>query len=281
MRVRFIKYEGLGNDFIIVNNMDGMAALEPPQIAFLCNRHFGVGADGLIFIRPPQEKDADFFMEYYNSDGTAAEMCGNGIRCFSRFLWDEKLSDKSRLKIETRAGLKVVDMLVDGEKVTGASVDMGEPVLVPSVIPANYEGENVINKPIVIDGAQINATFVSMGNPHCVIFVDDLKTAPVQTLGPKIETSQYFPQKTNVEFVEVLGRNQISIRVWERGCGETLACGTGACAALVASSLNNKTDRSAVVNLLGGRLVIRWEDDNHVTMAGAANRVFTGSIELQ
>lgn len=278
MRVRFAKYEGIGNDFIIVNNIDSLVTLEPEQIAKLCNRNFGVGADGLIFVRPSEK--SDFFMDYYNSDGSVAEMCGNGIRCFAKFIWDEELSDKPTLKIETRAGVKVVDMLIDGSRVAGASVDMGEPVLKPDKIPVKLDGDQVVSQALDIEGTTVFVTCVSMGNPHCVIFVDDIKTVPVQSLGPKIENSSYFPNKTNVEFVQVVSRKEVWLRVWERGCGETLACGTGACAALVACSLNDKTDKSAVINLLGGKLIVKWEDNNSITMAGAANKVFTGSVEV-
>lgn len=279
MRIDFTKYEGIGNDFVIVNSIEDVLDLTPEQIAFICDRHFGVGGDGLIFARP--SKVADFFMDYRNADGSIAEMCGNGIRCFAKFLWDGQISDKPTLNIETRAGIKVIDKLVDGNVVTGASVDMGEPVLTPKNIPVNYEGDNVVDQPFIVDGTSFNATCVSMGNPHCVMFVDDVNTAPVHTLGPKVEVSEYFPQKTNVEFVQVISRTEISMRVWERGVGETLACGTGACASLVACALNGKTDRSAAVNLLGGKLIIRWEENNRITMAGPANKVFTGSVEVR
>ncbi|MEW5706077.1 MAG: diaminopimelate epimerase [Actinomycetota bacterium] len=294
MQLNFSKYEGIGNDFIIINNLDGSISLSKEQIGKLCHRNFGVGADGLILARP--SKVADFFMDFYNSDGSIAEMCGNGIRCFAKYIADEGLSNKSTLNIETRAGVKTVDLLIDGGKVVGARVDMGEPVLDTQKIPVKYEANQLINQPISIDepsqidgalkvggasSSSFYATCVSMGNPHCVIFVDDIRTAPVQSLGPKIETSSYFPQKTNVEFAHVVASDEIELRVWERGCGETMACGTGACASLVACVLNGKTERSATVHLPGGNLRISWDKKtNHVFLEGPAAKVFFGTIEI-
>lgn len=278
MQINFAKYEGIGNDFIIVNNLDGAISLNQEQIARLCDRHFGIGSDGLMFVRP--SKIADFFMDFYNSDGSVAEMCGNGIRCFAKYLHDERLTDKTTIGIETRAGVKAVELILDTGTAIGARVDMGEPVLESQKIPVMAATGNLINQPLFVDGTSFNATCISMGNPHCVLFVDDVNTAPVKTLGPKVETSEYFPQRTNVEFVHVLNRSEIDLRVWERGCGETLACGTGACATLVACTLNNKTGRSATIHLPGGDLKISWKEDDHVTLEGPATRVFTGSICL-
>ncbi len=278
MQINFAKYEGIGNDFIIINNLDGAISLNHEQIAELCNRHFGIGSDGLMFVRP--SKVAEFFMDFYNSDGSVAEMCGNGIRCFAKYLHDEGLTNKTIIDIETRAGIKTVELIFDAGKAIGARVDMDKPILESQKIPVRAATENLINQPLSIDGTSFNATCVSMGNPHCVIFVEDVGSAPVKTLGPKIEASEYFPQKTNVEFVRILNRNEIDLRVWERGCGETLACGTGACATLVACALNNKTDRSATIHLPGGDLKISWEDDDHVTLEGLANRVFAGTINV-
>lgn len=278
MRINFVKYEGIGNDFIIINNMGGTVSLNPKQIARLCDRNFGIGADGLIFARP--SKVADFFMDYYNSDGSIAEMCGNGIRCYAKYLHDEGLTDKSTINIETRAGTKAIDLIFDGEKTSGARVDMGEPVLEASRVPVASGSKQVVNQQLSVDGTSFSATCVSMGNPHCIMFVEDVKSAPVKELGPKVETSDYFPQKTNVEFVKVISEHEIELRVWERGCGETLACGTGACAALVACSLNDKTGRFATIHLPGGDLNIIWEDNNHVILEGPANRVFTGTITI-
>ncbi|MBE0446708.1 MAG: diaminopimelate epimerase [Actinobacteria bacterium] len=279
MLLNFAKYEGLGNDFIIINDMGGAISLSPDQIARLCNRNFGIGADGLIFARPSAL--ADFFMDYYNSDGSIAEMCGNGIRCYAKYLTDEWLTNKSTISIETRAGVKTIDLVVDNGNIIGARVDMGEPILEASRIPLVSNEERFINQPLTIDSSTIYATCVSMGNPHCIIFVEDLRKAPVLILGPKIEGSERFPQRTNVGFAQVVGENEIALRVWERGCGETLACGTGACATLVACALNNKTDRTATIHLPGGDLSITWGEDNHIIMQGPAARVFTGSIDVK
>ncbi|MDI6815846.1 MAG: diaminopimelate epimerase [Actinomycetota bacterium] len=279
MLLNFAKYEGLGNDFIIIKNLDGSIALTVEQIALLCDRNFGIGADGLIFARP--SVNADFFMDYYNSDGSLAEMCGNGIRCYAKYLVDEWLTDKSTLIIETRAGHKQVELILDGGKAIGAKVDMGAPELETLKIPVRVEVERAIDEQFTFGDTIIRATCVSMGNPHCVIFVDDVKEAPVQTLGPVIETSDYFPQKTNVEFAQIISKDEIALRVWERGCGETLACGTGACATLVAAALNDRTGRFAVVHLLGGDLSVTWNDDNRILMEGPAKKVFTGTIDIK
>jgi len=278
MRLDFAKYEGIGNDFIIINNMEGTVSLNPEQIARLCDRNFGIGADGLIFARPSQI--ADFFMDYYNSDGSIAEMCGNGIRCYAKYLHDERLTDKNAINIETRAGIKVIDLIFDGDSASGARVDMGEPVLEASRVPVASESKQVVNQQLSVDGTSFSATCVSMGNPHCIMFVEDVKSAPVKELGPKVEKSDYFPQKTNVEFVKVISEDEIELRVWERGCGETLACGTGACATLVACALNDMTGRFATIHLPGGDLKITWEENNHVILEGPANRVFTGMINV-
>ncbi|MCL6472485.1 MAG: diaminopimelate epimerase [Firmicutes bacterium] len=276
--MKFAKYEGIGNDFIIIDNLSGQISLSQEEIARLCNRNFGIGSDGLMFVRPSEV--ADFFMDFYNSDGSIAEMCGNGIRCFAKYLYDENLTDKTTINIETRAGIKIVELMLNHGRAVRAKVDMGEPILESSKVPVSADTERFINQPLIVDDSEIKATCVSMGNPHCIIFVDDVKTAPVRTLGPKVEASKHFPQKTNVEFANILGRGEIELRVWERGCGETLACGTGACATLVACALNNKTDRSATVHLPGGDLKISWIDNNHVILEGPANRVFTGIIDV-
>ncbi len=278
MRLNFAKYEGIGNDFIIINNLNAAISLTQEQIARLCDRNFGIGSDGLIFARPSDV--ADYFMDFYNSDGSIAEMCGNGIRCYAKYLFDERITDKRTIAIETRAGIKSIDLAFHNGNVTGASVDMGEPDLESRKVPVAAPSETFVNQPLSVEGIEFHATCVSMGNPHCVTFVEDVNTAPVRTLGPKVETSEYFPNKTNVEFVHVIGRDEIDARVWERGCGETLACGTGACATLVACALNDKTGRSATVHLPGGDLRITWKEDNHIILEGPATRVFTGAIDI-
>lgn len=279
MLLNFAKYEGLGNDFILIKNLDGSIALTVEQIEGLCDRNFGIGADGLIFARP--SVSADFFMDYYNSDGSLAEICGNGIRCYAKYLTDEWLTDKTTLNIETRAGYKQVELVLDGGRAIGAKVDMGTPELEALNIPVRVETERAINEQFTFGDTTVKATSVSMGNPHFVIFVDDVKEAPVQTLGPIIETSDYFPRKTNVEFAQIISHDEIALRVWERGCGETLACGTGACATLVAAALNNKTGRFAVIHLLGGDLSVAWDEHDHILMEGPASRVFTGTIDVK
>ncbi|MHB8840461.1 MAG: diaminopimelate epimerase [Candidatus Aquicultor sp.] len=276
--MNFTKYEGIGNDFIIINNLDAAISLTREQIARLCDRNFGIGSDGLIFARPSDV--ADFFMDFYNSDGSIAEMCGNGIRCYAKYLFDEGITDKRTIAIETRAGIKSIELAFDNGNVTGASVDMGEPVLESRKVPVAVPSETFVNQPLSVEGVEFHATCVSMGNPHCITFVEDVSTAPVHTLGPKVETSEHFPNRTNIEFVHVIGRDEIDARVWERGCGETLACGTGACATLVACALNDKTGRSATVHLPGGDLRITWKEDNHIVLEGAATRVFTGTIDI-
>jgi diaminopimelate epimerase len=319
MNIQFEKYHGLGNDFVIINNMDDSISLSEDQIAFICDRHFGIGADGLIFARP--SKTAEFFMDYYNSDGSIAEMCGNGIRCYAKYLHDSGLTTKETIDIETRAGILKIELVfgaagnsgantdggagggasatsnvknMSGENAdsevkiaSGAKVDMGEPILEASKVPVVADthsikaaGEQLVDGKFTVDGETFHATCVSMGNPHCVTFVEDTANAPVLTLGPKVEISRYFPQKTNVEFARIISRGEIDLRVWERGCGETMACGTGACATLVAAVLNNKTDRSAVVHLPGGDLNIEWAENNHVIMQGPATHVFSGSIGI-
>jgi diaminopimelate epimerase len=307
-QLRFVKYHGLGNDFVIINNLDNSISLSSDQISFICDRHFGIGADGLIFARPSESDIADFFMDYYNSDGTTAEMCGNGIRCYAKYLRDENLTKKETIDIETRAGILSIELVFSDSDATykpdhgksktviAAKVDMGKPILEPSRIPVEIDAahglpygsdadsntgiDRLVDGLFEVDGESFRATCVSMGNPHCVTFVDDTANTAVQTLGPKVETSYCFPQKTNVEFAHVISRNEIELRVWERGCGETLACGTGACATLVAAVLNDKADRHAVVRLPGGNLQIEWAADNHVIMEGPAVRVFAGSIDI-
>lgn len=278
MQLNFAKYEGIGNDFIIINNLDNSISLSQEQIAKLCDRNFGIGSDGLILARGSET--ADFFMDFYNSDGSIAEMCGNGIRCFAKYLFDEGLTNKTTIDIETRAGIKTIDFIFNDSAVAGARVDMGEPILETEMVPVKFNAGHLIGQTLTVNGTSFQATCVSMGNPHCILFVEDLQTAPVRTLGPEVETSDHFPQKTNVEFVRVIDDNEIELRVWERGCGETLACGTGACATLVACALNNKTGRTAVIHLPGGDLNITWDEDNHVILEGPANRIFTGSIDI-
>ena len=283
--MHFTKMHGIGNDFVMVDCLgkDGEALLAESQAraVFLCDRKFGVGGDGVIALLSGQ--NAPFAMRMFNPDGSEAEMCGNGIRCFAKFLYDRGLSrGETSLPVETGAGLLHLEIQADrNNKADAVRVDMGEPVLKPSLVPTTLgTGDTpVINVPLEIDGQILSFTTVSMGNPHAVTFVDDVKHYPVETVGPQVERHAAFPRRINTEFIEVLSDHEINFRVWERGAGITLACGTGACAAVVACVLNGKTSRRVLVHLPGGDLDIEWsETDNHVYMTGPATEVFEGDI---
>lgn len=275
----FIKMHGLGNDFVIMNFMLGAPDRDWPQEAVqLCDRHFGVGADGLVLLLPSDE--ADFEMRIFNSDGSEAEMCGNAIRCVTRYVFERGLISDLALTVKTKAGIMRPELVwedpdnLDSIKV---KVDMGSPVLNPSAIPVSAEGERVVNQLLMVGGETISFTAVSMGNPHCVVFVPDVEKTDFYTLGPMIENHPRFPKKTNVEFVQVLSPGRLKVRVWERGAGETLACGTGACAVAVAGVLNGLSERKVAVELPGGRLDIEWMEDGRVFMTGPAEEVFEGN----
>lgn len=279
--LNFIKMHGLGNDFIMIDTFtEKNITTDLAQLArVMCNRRMGVGADGLILILPSEK--ADLRMRIFNSDGSEPEMCGNGIRCFAALAYEKGLIKQDNITVETLAGIIKPELALDKKgNVTGVRVDMGEPRLVPQDIPVIADGDKVINQSIEIQGENFNYTAVSMGNPHCVIFVDSLDNAQVKTIGPLIELHENFPNKVNVEFVEVLNSKEVKMRVWERGAGETMACGTGACAVGVACVLNNKTERKVTVNLLGGGLEIEWAENNHVFMTGPATKVFEGKWSL-
>ncbi|GMK43106.1 diaminopimelate epimerase [Paenibacillus glycanilyticus] len=277
--MKFTKMHGLGNDFIVIAGERQL----PGNVAELaidrCNRFFGIGADGLVYILPSEV--ADFRMRIINSDGSEAEQCGNAIRCAAKYIYDNGLTDKEELTIETLgAGAQTVQLEVADGKVQQVRVDMGEPILNGLQVPTTVDEERVIEHPIEVDGREFRFTAVSMGNPHCVIYVDDAANFDLATWGPKLETHPMFPRKINVEFVTVTSREQAEMRVWERGAGPTLACGTGACATVVSSVLNGLTDRTAVVTLKGGDLTIEWnEADNHVYMTGPAAEVYRGEWE--
>ncbi|KAJ0258876.1 Diaminopimelate epimerase [Hirschfeldia incana] len=285
--LHFVKYHGLGNDFILVDNRDSSEPkVTQEQAVKLCDRNFGVGADGVI-LAMPGINGADYTMRIFNSDGSEPEMCGNGVRCFARFIAEiENLQGKHSFTIHTGAGLIVPEIQDDGQ----VKVDMGEPILKAEDVPtrlAGNRGESVVAAELVVDGVSWNVTCVSMGNPHCITFatkdgqdlrVDDLKLSEI---GPKFEHHEMFPARTNTEFVEVLSRSHLKMRVWERGAGATLACGTGACALVVAAVLEGRTDRKCTVDLPGGPLEIEWkEEDNHIYMTGPADLVFYGSALL-
>jgi diaminopimelate epimerase len=274
--MKFTKMHGLGNDFVMVieENLPSSIALDELSIA-VCDRHFGIGADGLIIARPSD--DNDIKMQIINSDGSEAEMCGNGIRCFAKYVYEENLVRKTTMTVETLAGTMVPVLHMTGDNIDDVTVDMNEPRLAGRVIPVDSDLDQVVDYDLQVEGNSKRITCVSMGNPHCIMFVEDIKDIPLTILGPVMEKHSFFPNKTNVEFVEVMARNEIAMRVWERGASETLACGTGACATLVSAVLNGKTDRDAIVHLAGGDLQIRWnEEDNHVYMTGPANNVFVG-----
>ena len=282
MDLEFTKMHGLGNDFIVIDDRASELDFEPDAVTWLCDRHFGVGGDGLILIRPATADNAEFFMLYYNADGTTAEMCGNGVRCVAKYLVDNGLVTGDRVGVQTLGGVYEIDVARDADgRFEVATVDMGEPVLLPALIPTTLPGEDsVVAAPLTIAGETWEVTCVSMGNPHAIVWVDDVDAAPVTTIGPLIETDPAFPRRTNVEFASVTTEGLIRLRVWERGVGETLACGTGACATVVAASLAGLVDRAAAVELPGGELVVRWGEDGRVYMSGPAETVFTGTIAL-
>jgi diaminopimelate epimerase len=269
---------GLGNDFIVVAGERELPEGASELAVKLCDRHFGIGADGLVYVLPSER--ADFRMRIMNSDGSEAEQCGNAIRCVAKYLYDRGLIRGDTVTIETiGAGVQRLQLTVENGKAVKVRVDMGEPILNGLAVPTTIDQERVVAHPIEADGREFRFTAVSMGNPHCVIFVDDAASFDLHRWGPLLEKHPLFPRKTNVEFVTVKSRSHIVMRVWERGAGPTLACGTGACATLVASVLGGLTDRTATVSLAGGDLLIEWsEEDNHVYMTGAAAEVFSGTL---
>ncbi|WP_433946268.1 diaminopimelate epimerase [Paenibacillus sp. SN-8-1] len=277
--MEFTKMHGLGNDFLVFHGHQDLPDNVSDLAVKWCDRFFGVGGDGLVFILPSEK--ADFRMRIINSDGSEAEQCGNAIRCVAKYVYDHKLTDKENITIETLgAGVQPVSLKVESGVVQTVRVDMGEPILEGLTVPTTLEGNPVLDHPIEANGREFNFTAVSMGNPHCVIYVEDAPNFDLETWGPKLEVHPYFPRKINVEFATVTSRDRVEMRVWERGAGPTLACGTGACATLVSSVLNGVTDRAAWIGLKGGDLYIEWnEEDNHVYMTGPAAAVYQGTIE--
>jgi diaminopimelate epimerase len=278
--MRFAKYQGIGNDFAMIADPDDRLELTSEMVRKLCDRRFGVGGDGVIRVAPGRD-GADFFMDYVNSDGSVGEMCGNGIRCLAVFARAEGLTDLTELKVSTRAGLKVVTV-EDGGRVR---VDMGPPIFSPADIPVEWPGSDALHAKIELDDQIVEAACVSMGNPHAVLFVDDPADAPVTTLGPTIEKHRAFPHGANVEFIKVESPERIRMRVWERGSGETLACGTGACAAAVIGHLLGGTSQKVMVALPGGELEVEWagslDEEKTVFMTGPAVRSFDGDLDLE
>ena len=273
----FTKWQGCGNDFVLFDCRQDVPADYAKLAQQVCDRHYGVGADGILVVLPSD--CADFRMRIFNTDGSEAEMCGNGIRCFARYIYDFGLTDKTCFTVETGAGVLVPEIILENGQVTGVKVDMGEPHLLGEEIPVTgFDGQRVIDEPLTVDGKTYRMTAVSMGNPHCVIFVDDAENFPIYELGRQFESHVLFPKKTNTEFVEVKDRRHVRMRVWERGAAVTLACGTGSCATVVAGILNDKLDREAEVQLDGGRLIVKWAENNHVFMTGPAELVFSGKL---
>lgn len=274
--MRFTKMQGIGNDYIYVNCFEEDLPDDPAALAVrMSDRHFGVGSDGLVLI---QRSDvADFAMRMFNSDGSESEMCGNATRCIGKYVYERGLTDKTRFTLMTGAGLKVLEVKAADGHVQFVRVDMGGPELEPAKIPVKLPGAMVMGQRLQVGGANYDVHCVSMGNPHCVVYVRDPEVLDLPELGPQFEHHPVFPRLTNTEFVQVIGRDHLKMRVWERGAGETLACGTGACAVLVASVLTGRTDREVDIDLRGGRLHIFWSpEDNHVYMEGPAEFVFDG-----
>ena len=277
--MRFTKMHGCGNDYVYVNLFEEQLE-NPAKVSIkVSDRHFGIGSDGLITIGPSDK--ADFRMRIYNADGSEAEMCGNGIRCVAKYVYDHKLTDKTEISVETGAGIKYLTLFVENNKVCNVRVDMGEPILTPAEIPVIADGDKVIDEPIEVGGKTWSMTCVSMGNPHAVVFVDDTPSFPLETYGPLFENHERFPKRTNTEFVQIISRTEANLRVWERGSAETWACGTGTCASVMACILNGKTEDKVLVHLRGGDLTIEYDrKSNHVFMTGPATEVFSGEIEI-
>lgn len=273
--MKFTKMHGIGNDYIYVNTFDEAVA-DPSALAVAMARpHVGVGADGLVLITASDA--ADFGMRMFNADGSEGEMCGNAVRCIAKYVYERGLTQKTRLTLATKAGIKALDLRIDAGRVAQVRVDLGEPVLAPAAIPVDLPGERVIDQALTIGGQTWRMSCVGMGNPHAVVFVDDPATFDVHGIGRQIEHHPLFPRRTNVEFVRVHSRERLEMRVWERGSGETLACGTGAAAAAVAAVLEGRAERSVRVRLLGGELQVTWDEgDNHVYQSGPASFVFDG-----
>lgn len=274
--MKFTKMHGLGNDFIVVAGFSSVPDNVSELAISMCNRNFGVGADGLVFILPSEI--ADFRMRIFNSDGTEPEQCGNAVRCVGKYVYDYGLTDQEEVRLQTGAGLQTLKLIVENNKVVTVTVDMGAPILQGDLIPTTIDAEQVVAHPIEVAGATYEFTAVSMGNPHAVIFVNSLSEVDLHSVGPKLETHEFFPRKTNVEFIEVHSPEEVTMHVWERGAGETLACGTGACATAVAGVLTGNTSRDVLVHLKGGDLRIEWnESDHHVYMTGPALIVYEGT----
>lgn len=277
--MKFTKMHGCGNDYVYVNLFEENLSDAPKMATIVSDRHFGIGSDGVITIGPSEI--ADFRMRIYNADGSEAEMCGNGIRCVAKYVFDHKLTDKTEISVETGAGVKYLTLYVVNDKVSQVRVDMGEPILDPNHIPVLSHKNPVIADSIIVGNMEWRMTCVSMGNPHAVVFVKDVKNFPIEQFGPLFEKHERFPKRTNTEFVQVMSRTEVSMRVWERGSDETWACGTGTCATVMACIMNGYTDNKVLVHLRGGDLTIEYNQaNNHLFMTGPATEVFQGEIEF-
>lgn len=278
--MKFTKMQGIGNDYVYVNCFEETVA-DPERVSeIISDRHFGIGADGLVLIMPSDK--ADFRMRMFNADGSEGNMCGNATRCIGKFVYDNHLTDKTSITLETRSGIKKLTLYPENGRVKTVLVDMGKAVLKPADIPMNASGDTFINKPITVDGKEVFITAVSMGNPHAVTYVDDVDSLELEKIGPSFENHPLFPERVNTEFIKILDESTMQMRVWERGSGETWACGTGACAATAASVLNGyfPHDKEITVKLRGGDLFITYKSDGTVLMRGPAETVFTGEIDV-
>ena len=277
--MEFTKMQGCGNDYVYVNGFKNKIDNPNKLSEIVSDRHFGIGSDGLIVINPSEK--ADFKMSMYNADGSEGKMCGNGIRCVAKYVYDNKMTDKTTITVETLSGIKTLELNVKNDKVETVKVNMGTPILLPKDVPVVSDKDKVVDEPIVIDDKEYRITCVSMGNPHAITFIENTDDLEIETIGPKFENNPIFPDRVNTEFIQVLDRNIVKMRVWERGSGETFACGTGACATVVACVLNGLTDNKVTVKLLGGDLFIEYNrEENTVYMTGPAKVTFTGKIEV-
>ncbi len=277
--MKFTKMQGCGNDYVYVNCFKEKVENPSETAKLVSDRHFGIGSDGMILIKPSEI--ADFTMDMYNADGSRSQMCGNGIRCVAKYAFDYGLTDKEQISIETGAGIKYLDLKTEDHKVTEVTVDMGAPITESKRVPVLSDEKEVVAMPVIVTDTVYSMTCVSMGNPHAVVFVDDTKAVDIEKTGPLFEHHSMFPERTNTEFIHVIDRNTVDMRVWERGAGETLACGTGACASVYACILNGFTEDEVTVRLLGGELKIRYDRvKNTIFMTGPAVTVFDGEINL-
>lgn len=275
--MKFTKMQGCGNDYVYINGFTEKIGDKPAFVRAVSDRHFGVGGDGAIFINPSEE--ADFEMEMYNADGTRAEMCGNGIRCVAKYVYDKGLTDKKQISIVSFGNVKFVDLYVEDGLVRSVKVNMGAPVLEAKKVPVKSAMERSVDEPITVKGKEYRMTCVSMGNPHAVVFMENIAKLDIASIGPLFENHEVFPNRTNTEFVEVVDRTHVNMRVWERGTGETLACGTGCCATVAACVLNGLTEDEVTVRVLGGEIDIRWDrNKNLIYMTGPAETVFEGEF---